>query len=95
MTVCQKSHHAELFELCTAAWPPSPAGYDSSPRKNQNRPTYISRLVLCQRDGKMESVLDNGHFVRSKFGRDAGFWLLLIKIKNTQFCLHNEPAVSL
>lgn len=30
MTVCQKSHHAELFELCTAAWPPSPAGYDSS-----------------------------------------------------------------
>lgn len=37
-------------------------------------PADMSRLVICQRDGKMKFVLDNGHFVRSKFGRDAGFW---------------------
>lgn len=42
----------------------------------RNHPTVLSRLVICQGDGKMESVLDNGHFVRSKFGRDAGFWRL-------------------
>lgn len=34
----------------------------------------MSRLVIHQRDGRMQSVLGNRHFVRSKFGSDAGFW---------------------
>jgi len=45
-------------------------GYPYTCRKSL---PLMSRLVICQRDGKMKSVLDNRHFVRSKFGRDAGF----------------------
>lgn len=35
------------------------------------------RLEICQGDGKMQDVLDNGHFVRLRFGIDAGFLAIL------------------
>lgn len=69
-TVCQKPCHVARFEQPTYL----ALLVATVLLENQNRLTDMSRLVICQRDGRMESVLDNRHFVRLKFGRDAGFW---------------------
>jgi len=42
----------------------------------------------------MQSVLDNGHFVRKNLAETPDFCGHPNRIKNTQSSLHNEPAVS-